>query len=220
MQAGRNRLRILGGFLERYGRGTYSFADCDPVSFGTPHMDTPRYRLPKTIENDPRAAHLLQRLVANGTPLWERAALPAALLDLGDAVETALRSAYQSGALVRGLEAAERRLDEEERGLSRVRTDQDRESGVRISRLIVVTSDGSERFYRNVESLLRRHGERVCALRLQTDEHSLGGLLYGPGRVTRLVLVEHKNVVASLLLAAAEQWATPHVPAEHDPEQD
>src|SRR5690606_14229424 len=77
---------------------------------------------------------------------------------------------------------------------------------VRISRLLLFTNDGSERFYRNVEGLLRRHGPRLYAIRLEIDEHELGELLYGPERVTRLVLREHKNAVGAFLLAVVGQW--------------
>ena len=66
--------------------------------------------------------------------------------------------------------------------------------------------DGAERFYRNVEALLRRHGSRVLALRLCVDEHLLGQLLFGPDQVARLLLVEHKDAVSAVLLALAAQW--------------
>lgn len=132
----------------------------------------------------------------------------------GEAAKAALLSANQAGFVVRGLEAAERRLAEEERGLALVpRQDGKATAVARLSRLLLVTNDGSERFYRNVEGLLRRHGPRLHAIRLEMDEHDLGELLYGPDRVTRLVLLEHKNAVAAFLLAAAQQWQAEEAPA-------
>jgi hypothetical protein len=75
--------------------------------------------------------------------------------------------------------------------------------GVRISRLLLLADDGADRFYRRVESLLRRHGPRVLALRLDLDAAALGGLLFGPGRRARLLLIEHKDAVCRVLLALA-----------------
>ncbi|MFN2377484.1 MAG: hypothetical protein ABR538_13175 [Candidatus Binatia bacterium] len=172
----------------------------------------PAPRLPKTIEADPRASRLSEHLLRRARPLWSGAVFHAASLAPGEAVKAALLSANQAGFVVRGLEAAERRLAEEERGLA-LAAQPDRNAAVRISRLLLVTNDGSERFYRNVEGLLRRHGPRLHAIRLEIDEHDLGELLYGPDRVTRLVLLEHKNAVAALLLAVAGQWQNEEAPA-------
>ncbi len=107
---------------------------------------------------------------------------------------------------MRGLEGAERRLAEEQRGLEIAAARQTSTPSVRISRLLVMTDDGAERFYRNVDSLLRRHGPRLFAIRLETDEHTLGSLLFGADRIARLVLLEHKSAVAELLLAVARQF--------------
>ena len=175
-------------------------------------MSVPGLRLPKAVEADPRAAGLLELLAAHARPLWSEAVFRVAWLTPGDEVKAALRSANQAGLLVRGLEAAERRLAEEERGLELAGREHERDIGVRISRLLVVTNDGAERFYRNVEGLLRRHAPRLHAVRLEMDEHELGELLYGSDRVARLVLLEHKNAVASFLLAVAQQLRTRETP--------
>lgn len=156
------------------------------------------------MDGDPRADGLLKGLAANAVALWQGGVFEAASVTLGSELKIALQRANQTGFLVRGLESAERRLGEEEQGLRLLRGEAD--AGVRISRLVLVTNDGSERFYRNVESLLRRHGLRIAAIRLDVDEHDLGELLFGPERVTRLVMVDHKSAVAEVLVAIAEQW--------------
>ena len=79
--------------------------------------------------------------------------------------------------------------------------------GTRISRLLVLTNDGSERFYRQVASLLERHGPRVVAVRLPVDAETLGESLFGKGQAARLVMIEHKAAVGAVLLALAKQWA-------------
>ena len=168
-------------------------------------MSAPAARLPKTIEADPVADGLLELLADRARPLWAGAAIGVASLVAQDGVTTSLRSACRAGFVVRGLEAAERRLAEEERGLKLAVGQEAGEGGVRISRLLVVTDDGAERFYRNVEGLLRRHSPRLYAVRLEIDEHAFGELLYGAGRVARLALLVHKNSVADFLLAVARQ---------------
>ena len=87
----------------------------------------------------------------------------------------------------------------------------DRRTGVdrgqRVSRLLVLADDGSERFHRRVESLLRRHAPRVLALRVSADQDALGRLLFGRDQVARLLLVEHKDAVSAVLVALAAQWS-------------
>ena len=121
----------------------------------------------------------------------------------------ALRSAYSAGQVVRSLEKAERKLAAEERGLQMADRQTGAPRGVRVSRLLLLANDGSDRFYRQIEALLRRHGQRVLAVRLEIDETGLGELLFGPGRVARLLMLEHKQAVGSVLLAMAGQWENP-----------
>jgi hypothetical protein len=167
-------------------------------------VDPPR--LPKSLQDDPGAAHLARELAARSEPLWARGETGATRVALAPALEAALRSAFSSGRVVRGIDAAEKVLAGEQRGLERV----DRETGVvrggRISRLLVLADDGSERFYRSVDFLLRRHAPRVLALRLDVSEARLGSLLFGPEEVARLLLIQHKEAVTGVLLALASQW--------------
>ena len=192
-------------------------------------------RLPKTLDSDPRAEDLLRGLVLEASPLWEGGEHSATYVEVGEDLVAALRSAVQSGRVIRGFEAAESKLAAEERGLklapigshpgttmpevaaqadgtttseSATPTSGDAAPArnVRISRLLLLANDGSPRFYRNVDALLRRHGSRLFALRLDLDALPLGSLLYGPDRLTRLLLIEHKDAVAAVLLAVATQW--------------
>ncbi|RIL00889.1 MAG: hypothetical protein DCC71_18275 [Proteobacteria bacterium] len=163
-------------------------------------------RLPKAVEGDPRAQSLLRAIEAHGAPLWSGSALRVPEAALAGAVATALRSAHSASRVVRGLEAAEQALAAEAHGLAVADRASGAPRGVRVSRLLVISNDGAERFHRQVEALLRRHAGRVLAIRVTADAETLGSLLYGPGRRARLLLVEHKDAVAALLLALAEQW--------------
>jgi len=164
-------------------------------------------RLPKKLDEEPGAADLVRQLAARARPLWPGGEQSAARAELTPALEAVLKAAFAAGRIVRGMESAERVLAAEERGLAHV----DRKTGVargqRVSRLLVLADDGSERFYREVDWLLRRHAPRVLALRITADQRRLGELLFGADQVARLLLVEHKEGVAAVLLALAAQWS-------------
>ena len=62
----------------------------------------------------------------------------------------------------------------------------------------------AQRFYRQVEKLLRRQGPRVLALRLDIRAEALGETLFGPGGRAVLLLLDHKEAVSAALLALLE----------------
>jgi hypothetical protein len=167
-------------------------------------------RLPRRVEEEPGAEHLASELATRAQPLWAGGELRVPQAELTPALEAALKSAFSARQIVRGLEGAERMLAAEERGLKHVDQKTGVERGRRVSRLLVLANDGADRFYRSVESLLRRHAPRVLALRLSADERTLGELLFGPDQPTRLLLLEHKDAVSEVLLALAAQWSGDH----------
>jgi len=164
-------------------------------------------RLPRKVEEEPATAQLASELAARSQPLWAGGELRVPRAEITPGLEAALKSAYSAGRIIRGLECAQRALSAEERGLKHVDRKTGVERGSRVSRLLVLADDGSERFYRTVESLLRRHSPRVLALRLPSDECELGRLIFGHDQVARLLMVEHKDAVSAILLALAAQWS-------------
>ena len=166
-------------------------------------------RLPKSIESDPRAPQLLKNLTTHTRQLWRESEIEIPVAGMTRELAQALRDAYSAGQVVRSLEKAERALAAEERGLRMADCQIGLPRGVRVSRLLLLADDGAERFYRKIEALLHRYGPRVLALRLELDEQGLGELLFGPQRVARLLMLEHKQAVSSVLLALASQWEEP-----------
>ena len=168
------------------------------------HWDLRTLRLPKLVEADPRAQELLRILPAHARLLWPEGKIHVPMVAFSPALAEALQSAHRAGQLVRSLEGAESRLAAEDRGLSLV----DQQTGVlraaRVSRLLVLADDGTERFYRQVEKLLRQQGPRVLALRLDVKAETLGQMLFGPGRRALLLLLDHKEAVSAVLLALVE----------------
>jgi ribosomal protein L7Ae-like RNA K-turn-binding protein len=101
--------------------------------------------------------------------------------------------------LVRGLEEAAKALSAQHQGLKQAPAAQVEAGKRRISRLLVLSNDGSDRFYRDVEKLCRAHSVRLEAVVLECDEVELGEAIFGPGRAARAVLLDHKEAVVHFL---------------------
>jgi len=167
-------------------------------------------RLPKTIEAGPDADQLRKLLGADARLLWPEGELEIPCAQLDKALVKALKSAFSAGQVVRGLESAERKLEGEERGLKRADQKSGAPRGQRVSRLLLLSGDGAERFYRQVERCLLRHAPRVLALRLDVDAAGLGEMLFGPGGLARCLLIDHKDAVSATLLALIEEPIQAH----------
>jgi hypothetical protein len=163
-------------------------------------------RLPRSVEADPRGPQLQHYLTTLTRKLWRESEIDIPVARMTPELAEALWNAYSAGQVVRSLENAERTLAAEERGLRIADRQIGMSRGVRVSRLLLLANDGAERFYRKIDTLLQRHGQRVLAVLLQIDENGLGELLFGPRRVARLLMLEHKQAVGSVLLAMAGQW--------------
>lgn len=162
-------------------------------------------RLPKSMDGDPRTPAVAERLASASCPLWAGGTLRVLEVALDDALVAVLRHAVANERVTRGLESAERALDAEARGLDAADRKAGTTRGARVSRLLLLASDGAERFYRHVESLLARHGERAIAVRLDADAATLGERVFGPGASAKLVMLDHKSAVAAALYAIAAQ---------------
>ena len=101
----------------------------------------------------------------------------------------------------RGLEGAETTLASEEAGLQAASATRPEATTARISRLLVVSRDGSPRFYRQVEKLQARYASRLEVLMFDCDELELGEAVFGRGKRARAVLLDHKQAVVGLLTA-------------------
>ena len=115
---------------------------------------------------------------------------------------SSLFEARRSRRLVRGLEAAEEALAAQAAGVrSAVPGPEGRPSRStgRISRLILISVDGSDRFYRNINQIVRKYGETVEVLVVLCDELELGATAFGRGQRARALLVEHKEAVVRVL---------------------
>ncbi len=159
-------------------------------------------RLPKTIENDPNEAGRLHAALRDGARrLWAGGSLSVPTARWSPALAAELDRARREGYLVRGLEQVETALERQARGLSMADARSATERGARVSRLVLVSDDGTERFYRQVERLVMKQSPRLLAIRLEADAGQLAGIVPEASGVVRAVMVEHKDSVVRVLLA-------------------
>jgi hypothetical protein len=171
------------------------------MSAPSPPWTLEALRLPKSIENDPTGPALHAALRAQTRPLWVGGALlvPSARWNAG--VEQALGAAQAGGGLVRGLEQIETTLGRQARGLSLAEERSGTPRGARVSRLLLLSGDGSERFYRNAERLISASGPRLLAIRMDVDSARFAAAVHESSGVVRALLIDHKELVSSVLRA-------------------
>jgi hypothetical protein len=175
-----------------------------PASAPAPTWKFEHLRFPKTLDDDPRVPALRSRLQASCQRLWEGGFVQVPTLTWSEPLGAALAGAHRAKHLTQGIESAERALEREARGLSMADARSETERGSRVSRLLLTSNDGTERFYRQVEGLLRSQGARVLAFRLDVDSRQLSGVVGNPDGMARALLVEHKTSVGQILLALCE----------------
>jgi hypothetical protein len=155
--------------------------------------------LPREIESGPDAEAIRARLAEPGRLLWAGAAVTIPVLALTPELAAALGAARGGGRLVLGLEAVAETLAAEADGLGRRPGG---EGGARVSRLLLVSEDGAERLYRQVERLVAAHAPRLLVLMLACDAPGLGRATTGREVPVKAVLARHKQAVATLLRIA------------------
>lgn len=158
-------------------------------------------RLPKIVESDPRGPALRVGLRESCRKLWPGGAIVVPTAPWSTELAVRLGSVHREGQLVRGLEAIEKSLDRQAHGLSLVDARSPAERGARVSRLVLLGNDGSERFYRQAERLVSTQAPRVLAIQLDATSSQLAEVVPEAQGVVRALMVEHKASVAQVLFA-------------------
>jgi hypothetical protein len=158
-------------------------------------------RFPRQLEADYSPDVIRRALMDRTRKLWSGGDLEVPLIAMNDLLKKALRAAMLRRQVRWGLEGVSDKLSSEEAGIASVRARSDIPHGERISRLILLSNDGAERFYRHVEQLLRLHFPRLLACLVDADSGILGELITGKEREIKLVMAEHKDAVSGILRA-------------------
>lgn len=176
----------------------------------TPAWSLEGLRLPKSIETDEKGPALHAALRQHTQKLWAGGAIVVPTAGWDRAIAAVLESAQQQGHVVRGLERIEKALARQARGLAMADARSQTERGSRVSRLVLLSNDGTERFYRQVERLLTTEGPRLLAIRVDADASQLAGVVPESG-ITRALMLEHKDCVARVLSTLYPSPAEPNV---------
>lgn len=162
-----------------------------------------KLKLPRALEGHPQAKDVEEALERERQLLWAGGVLGVSRVAFTEPIIAALFAARRSRVLERGLESIDLVLAGEAKGLEAARLKQNLPVACRISRVMVMANDGSERFYRHAETTLEKHGDRVVGIVVDADSERLAKGLFGAGKQVKVVLVTDRAAVASVLLALA-----------------
>ncbi len=161
-------------------------------------------KLPRMVESDPRGPAIKELLSHNLKKLWAKAQTEAVFLPASEKFIKTLQLEHKRGRIVRGFESIERSLEIQAHGLSLIDEKTGGQRGTRVSRLLIISNDGAERFMRNVESLLFDHVDRVLSLVINIDSETLGQMFFGAGKTAKVMMLEHKESVANALFSLVD----------------
>jgi hypothetical protein len=162
-------------------------------------MNLSDIRFPRQLEADDNTDTIRQALMARTVKLWPGGHLDVSMIMMSDPLKKALQKARLKGQIRCGFEAIFDKLENERKGIANVRERQGAPYGDRVSRLLLFSNDGAERFYRHIEQLLQAHAPRLIGCLLDIDGSTLGNLITGKDRKIKLVMAEHKEVVSDIL---------------------
>lgn len=155
-------------------------------------------KLPKLLETDSDIKSFVVTLnqTYQSSPLWREGQRVVPLIEFSEDLRKALAFARRCGTLQGGLESIESFLQAEEKGLTGTRR---AEGESKISRLLLISNDGSERFYRHCESLLFRYTSRLMCLKINASSLILGQNFFGKEKAVKAMLVDRKDVMLKVL---------------------
>jgi hypothetical protein len=156
-------------------------------------------RFPRQLEADHTAETIRKALMVRTVKLWPGGELDVAKITMDEPLKKVLRMARLKGQISFGFEAIFDRLESERKGIVNVRERDGAPYGDRVSRLLLFSNDGAERFYRHIESLLQAHAPRLLGCLLDIDGIALGGALTGKEIRIKLLMADHKDTVSEIL---------------------
>ena len=157
------------------------------------------FLLPKRLEEGEDGKKVLAILNSHLAPVISGSDYMLPSFQKSQSILDALNLVRRTGRLIRGFEDAEKKLAAEREGVAHA----DKKIGMnrkeRISRVFVVASDGSERFYRQTKKLVEQNKLRVLAIKLNITSFELGERLFGEGKRVLFLLINHKDAVINFL---------------------
>jgi hypothetical protein len=158
-------------------------------------------KLPKSWEARPEKEALLKSLEKTMQPVRAGSPWKTPTLFLDDRLKTALLFARRCGKMRGGLENIETLLRQEEAGYESLARRGMDSRPTAITRILCISDDGSDRFYRHCETLVSKYEPRILCLKLQSSSTALGSQFFGKEASVKAFLVEQKEFVERVLLA-------------------
>jgi hypothetical protein len=162
-------------------------------------MNLSDMRFPRQLEANGTVEIIRGALMARTVKLWPGGDLDVSMITMSDPLKKVLQKAMLKGQIRCGFEAIFDKLESERKGIANVRERKGGSYGDRVSRLLLFSNDGAERFYRHIEHLLQAHAPRLLGCLLDINGSALGNVITGKDRMIKLVMAEHKEVVAEIL---------------------
>ncbi len=168
-------------------------------------MNLSDLHFPRQLEADGSAEKIRERLTTRTQKLWAESAIDVPVLAFTEPLKKAIWRARMQARVRPGLENIDEKLAGEKRGLDMIASgSSDPSAAGRVSRLLLFTPDGAERFYRHIEQALLAHAPRILGCRLDIDGQALGRFLTGKSGVVKIIMIEHKDAVSGVLRALLE----------------
>lgn len=162
-------------------------------------------KLPKSLVSHPKHEALTAFLAKNARPLRDGGVpgVEAVFVPLDEGLRSALRVALGTRHLTQGLEAMGETLEKEAKGLRLVQEKTGQAPAQRASRLLILANDGSERFYRDAERLLAKHGDRLMAMVADATSELLGAFT-AKGNAAKALMIDDRDALALFLSSYAD----------------
>lgn len=152
-------------------------------------MKLPKQLAKENVESDVRAV-----LEKESIELCSDSNIYIPVLKLNPELRKEIFYAKFRNELIIGYRDVEKTLENELHGLQNVNNQSDR-----VSRLLIVTNDGSPRFYRQLEFLHKNQGGRVLICRLDIGSALMGDILELKDKQVKTVLLNRKESVVNVL---------------------
>ena len=161
-------------------------------------------KLPKNIMDHPRRPELEAYFAEREQNLREGSTIRVSRLEKAANLQDALTAAYGIGHLIQGLELIAEKLDREQKGLKIAQERAGQPPPQRLSRLLILANDGSERFYRDAEAILKRHGDRLWCCVIEATAVELGRAFTPKGNPAKALLIDDRNALGLFLSTLAK----------------
>ena len=159
---------------------------------------------PRALEGNPNIGNLDILFNADLRPLYAGSSLRVAHISVTPAFESALVFLNGIRQLDRGLEHIADKLSAEKKGIDALNAKLELTPAPRVSRLLMMSEGGSERFYRQCERLLMEHSGRLLGIRVDVVSTELIEKLYGVDALARVIMISHRDAVSRALLSLIE----------------